>query len=609
MSTYYSNFNHIFLLLRIHQVIKAVASQAHRSIEFEIFRIAIGKNVFFNDCLLSFHIPSAKSLEATLHLEYKKETRRNQNRSLYATRLRGIGNTSDTESEYRLHRINMTQELLEFKFYIPEQYPNQNKSTIDDATDDTIHLTNNLLAMRVQVNDDNGLNAFPNAYKPDSDDPERQWIIVELCTEGDMNDFLRAMRIDLNLSVFVTEECKLSPKQALACCQSLLKDNAVQEQRAHRENARAKSIGTFLHGKGQEDVLLIYPFGADAKAIDNASKGLKELSCVLDYENNKPGPNEVNVARAAKEKEVEGLEGKATDDPSGEESRAVLTLAVSTIERLESGVYLNDTLIDFWQQWIWRNTDRSLVHYFTTLFFTTLEENDTESVKRWTEKRGVDVFSKRFIFIPINKTLHWSLCVVVNPGAIVAHRNRLLDDSNSNTADLLSDDDPFPCILFFDSLQAHAKGRCAKLVRTWLNSEWKRLHPQQMEQSPFDVKSMRLYTPKIPYQNNSWDCGVYVCRYMYAMYLLRSHTFTYSEVGYSRNAEGTMFVDLITKNAAFRFDGEDIVRIRYEFMTLIERLSKLFLTWKADDDRQRLEARRLKKVEVLVNNKIETAPV
>jgi Ulp1 family protease len=29
------------------------------------------------------------------------------------------------------------------------------------------------------------------------------------------------------------------------------------------------------------------------------------------------------------------------------------------------------------------------------------------------------VFNKKFIFVPVNGDLHWSLCVIVNPGRIL----------------------------------------------------------------------------------------------------------------------------------------------------------------------------------------------
>ena len=39
-----------------------------------------------------------------------------------------------------------------------------------------------------------------------------------------------------------------------------------------------------------------------------------------------------------------------------------------------------------------------------------------ESVRRWT--KNVDIFTKDFLFVPINESLHWSLAVVCWPGKI-----------------------------------------------------------------------------------------------------------------------------------------------------------------------------------------------
>ena len=68
--------------------------------------------------------------------------------------------------------------------------------------------------------------------------------------------------------------------------------------------------------------------------------------------------------------------------------------------------------------------EESETFFFNTNFFTKLrkeimdKEESKETLKeivQWTKNRNI--FSKKLIFIPINKTyLHWSLCVVVNPG-------------------------------------------------------------------------------------------------------------------------------------------------------------------------------------------------
>ncbi len=60
----------------------------------------------------------------------------------------------------------------------------------------------------------------------------------------------------------------------------------------------------------------------------------------------------------------------------------------------------------------------SNVHFFTSHFMTTLKDDGPEAVASWTAKKNINVFEKKLIFIPVNADLHWSLCVVVNPGLI-----------------------------------------------------------------------------------------------------------------------------------------------------------------------------------------------
>jgi sentrin-specific protease 7 len=120
-------------------------------------------------------------------------------------------------------------------------------------------------------------------------------------------------------------------------------------------------------------------------------------------------------------------------------------------------------------------------------------------VKRWTEKKGIDIFDKKFIFIPINKTLHWSLCIVVNPGAIIEHNKWHAVDFNKEAGDF---DARLPCIIFLDSFKAHQKAQVAKNVRDWLNAEWKRLgksHDPALAPFTAHKNSMAVYTPQSKY--------------------------------------------------------------------------------------------------------------
>lgn len=77
----------------------------------------------------------------------------------------------------------------------------------------------------------------------------------------------------------------------------------------------------------------------------------------------------------------------------------------------------------------------------------------------------------------------------------------------------------------------------------------------------------------VPYQSNSWDCGVFICRYAYSMLLLRGKMFTVKD---SKN----LFNSVISSSAEFNFDMDDICRIRREITKLIMRLSCEYRSYK-----------------------------
>lgn len=134
----------------------------------------------------------------------------------------------------------------------------------------------------------------------------------------------------------------------------------------------------------------------------------------------------------------------------------------------------------------------SKFHFFTSHFFSRLSEEGHEAVASWTRRKKINIFEKKFIFIPINKSMHWSLCVVVNPGAIVERGD------HERTKD-----DPLSCMIFMDSLRMHNKKTIAGTIRNWLNSEWRRMYKDIIiDQSaltgdgPFDIENFKLFSPR-----------------------------------------------------------------------------------------------------------------
>jgi Ulp1 family protease len=79
--------------------------------------------------------------------------------------------------------------------------------------------------------------------------------------------------------------------------------------------------------------------------------------------------------------------------------------------------FLNDYIIDFWFMWLLHNKykDASTVYVATSHFYTALLKNGIEEVCSWTE--NIDIFQQVMFVVPVDLDQHWSLCIVMNPGA------------------------------------------------------------------------------------------------------------------------------------------------------------------------------------------------
>jgi len=118
-------------------------------------------------------------------------------------------------------------------------------------------------------------------------------------------------------------------------------------------------------------------------------------------------------------------------------------------KRLISGKMFNDNLIEFCIKWletsILTKDQKEDVHFFNSFFFDqlcsrkSLSPNEMyESVKKWTSK--VDIFDRKYIFIPINESMHWYLMMIYNPAAYLVKEdegktsNDILDSVNTDVA-------------------------------------------------------------------------------------------------------------------------------------------------------------------------------
>lgn len=262
----------------------------------------------------------------------------------------------------------------------------------------------------------------------------------------------------------------------------------IKNSKRPRKSRSRKEKDPFVSDKKSDEILLVYPFEGDKNTLDAAAKGLLELSW------QESSVEEEDLLKSKGDTKPDPSTSSATTDNGSSENALTTTqigqrthfieIRVEDYEKLDTGEWLNDSLVDMWMQWISRHIackESSNVHFFTSHFYTTLASEGAAGVRSWTAKKNIDIFEKRLIFIPINKTLHWSLCVVVNPGAIVQQ----VDD----------EDPPLPCMLFFDSLNMHSKQTVRKNVWKWLNAEWRRTKDPGAQEI-FNKNSFRLYAPK-----------------------------------------------------------------------------------------------------------------
>jgi hypothetical protein len=371
--------------------------------------ISIGQNVFHDKCSVHVYVNPDGASKIEIKLIYSTARRSHCTRN--PTSL--IRNNSEEQliflerdvSDIKFYKNNPKSEIFG-GMMTDMSYDNDGGGMMMDALydNDGNHLhTNqsrhdycdfNFLAMGVKKTKENGLRIYSNSYQPASDNAMLKYVVLALDTEQELDDIIKVMKVSACLSALITPDSRsTSATEILKYCEAICNDR-------HRSNALSNFKSKCPENKHPDDVLFVYPFGSNSKFINDAAVGLKELSCVLEQYHKK---NKVTM-----------LLGKEFSCP-------LSVFYASTIEQLKPGIYLKDTLIDFWMRWIWRNSDKSNIHCFNTHFYTFLERDGPEGVTRWTEQRGVNIFTKKFIFLPMTavevEVRYWcwfSTCIVAS---------------------------------------------------------------------------------------------------------------------------------------------------------------------------------------------------
>jgi len=255
-----------------------------------------------------------------------------------------------------------------------------------------------------------------------------------------------------------------------------------------------------------------------------------------------PTPSDLDVAKpagASQPPETMPLDLSSDEDldlcmdpgdhsaPAGQEDRRVLLyplrserrveLRSGDVVRLQSHVFLNDSVIDFGLRYLEESLGDAVaarVHIFSSFWLVKAREQskamgrarsrggDTpdRGLERWT--RNVDIFSRDLLLVPVHGRLHWSLAVVAFP-----LEAPLLSSGDEYAA---GGGDSAACVLYLDSLGG-SKRWVHRLVTEQLAREWERRGKAEewgISQPAFD--SMPFVEYRIPRQTNEVDCGLFL---------------------------------------------------------------------------------------------------
>eukprot|EP00928_Gymnodinium_smaydae_P060452 TRINITY_DN4411_c0_g2_i1.p1 TRINITY_DN4411_c0_g2~~TRINITY_DN4411_c0_g2_i1.p1 ORF type:complete len:930 (-),score=259.84 TRINITY_DN4411_c0_g2_i1:222-2771(-) len=181
-------------------------------------------------------------------------------------------------------------------------------------------------------------------------------------------------------------------------------------------------------------------------------------------------------------------------------------------ERLQDGMLLNDTLLDFFIGNLVKELAGSTkVHAFSSHFFSRLTSMGArdgfegwDHVKTWT--RGVKsargplgIFACDSLLLPVHShdSTHWNLAVVSRPWAGAAS----LQDGSST-----------PTLTLLDSLGADAgvEAHMLHFIRGFLAQEWKACGGE----GGYDEKALVAAPCEVGLQANDTDCGIFVLEFV-----------------------------------------------------------------------------------------------
>lgn len=200
-----------------------------------------------------------------------------------------------------------------------------------------------------------------------------------------------------------------------------------------------------------------------------------------------------------------------------DQSRGKITITQHDMHQLKPPNLLNDTIISFFIQYhldnFVSNEIKNQIHVFNSFFYAKIkcvnvrgsESNNTlKSASRWL--KGVEIFTKDHLIIPICDNDHWLMIIISYPAGQPKYENKKLDDKELYE----------PAVFVLNSVP----GSTPTIKRTlckFLKYQWRleRKSDRNFVIQHTKKTGIRLIFPDIPLQKNSYNCGIFLLNYFY----------------------------------------------------------------------------------------------
>ncbi|XP_020106967.1 ubiquitin-like-specific protease 1D isoform X1 [Ananas comosus] len=198
--------------------------------------------------------------------------------------------------------------------------------------------------------------------------------------------------------------------------------------------------------------------------------------------------------------------------------RRAKRLRNNRVDRSSNQTKVDTNLFEAYLEDLWSRISEEKRHscvYLDCLWFSLYKDGVAEpKILSWIKSK--QIFSRKYVFVPIVCWQHWSLLILCHFGG----------KGRSKAAE--------PCMLLLDSLHTTGPKRLEPAIRRFILDIYKF---EGRKETKWFISKIPLLIPKVPQQKNGEECGAFVLYFIYRFLQNAPETFKQEEYPYFLNED------------------------------------------------------------------------